>query len=301
MCSFVTEELKCAVSEAQEFAKNSHYNDLVCMKDCSGGVKKNTFNKSLENISKYASEDDIAFYKSFHSSFSKPKCCLPKGHKGKCMSSYTSYFAKQFANKIKDCDTTPGNDDILFKNRSRRTYPVQVTKDQYTKLNAKYKWKGNVLLKAGSPAEHGGTPFTIATAHFDFASILMLQKDIEHKLPKDIEEKLKSRAKHIVNEFESQGILITDDNGQLCCPVLQCTIEPEWYSTDDKSNPNQIQFGHVNPLKSNKYMTRGGNVIPITRNGNLMQSDKTIQQTYADQDSSTEIRKRRFKARGLSN
>tara|TARA_B100000965_G_scaffold389499_1_gene395228 strand:- start:59 stop:952 length:894 start_codon:yes stop_codon:yes gene_type:complete len=291
---FVTEDLRSAITEARQFEENEKYNDSVCMKECCGGVKENTFNKSLENIAKYASEDDVAFYKFVYSLFSKPKCCLPKGHKGKCKSSYTSYFAKAFANKIKDCDTTPGNDDILFKNRSRRTYPVQVTKENYTKLNAKYKWKGNnVKLKAGTPVEHGGTPYTIATAHFDFAAILMLQKDIEHNLPEDVEEKLKARAKEIVKEFEDQGIYITDDNGQLCCPVLQLTLEADWYKDADKSDPNQIQFGHVNPLKSNKYMTRGGNVIPITRNGNLQQSDKTIQQTYADQEAAVERRKAR--------
>jgi hypothetical protein len=38
-------------------------------------------------------------------------------------------------------------------------------------------------------------------------------------------------------------------------------------------------------------MTRGGNVVPITRNGNLMQSDKSIQQTYADQEAAVERRK----------
>ena len=31
-------------------------------------------------------------------------------------------------------------------------------------------------------------------------------------------------------------------------PVLACTIEPEWYETDDK-NPNQVQFGHVEPIR----------------------------------------------------
>tara|TARA_B100001778_G_C18578268_1_gene626102 strand:- start:923 stop:1804 length:882 start_codon:yes stop_codon:yes gene_type:complete len=274
---FVTEELRSAITEARQFEENEKYNDSVCMKECSGGVKESTFNKSLENIAEYASEDDIAFYKFVYSLFSKPKCCLPKGHKGKCKSSYTSYFAKAFANKIKDCDTTPGDDDILFKNRARRTYPVQVTKENYTKLNAKYKWKGNnVKLKAGTPVENGGTPYTIATAHFDFAAILMLQKDIEHNLPEDVEEKLKVRAKEIVKEFEDQQIYIVGKDGYLCDPVLGLTIEANWYNIDDKRDPNQIQFGHVNPLKSNKYMTRGGNVLPITRRGNLIQSDTPL-------------------------
>ena len=147
-------------------------------------------------------------------------------------------------------------------------------------------------MKAGIPTEFGGTNFTIATAHFDFAAILMLQKGIEHKLPEDIEYKLLDRAQQIVEEFASQGIDIVDENGQLICPVLGCTIEPEWYETDDK-NPNQVQFGHVEPIRSDKYMTRGGNVVPITRNGNLMQSDKSILQTYADQEAAVQRRQAR--------
>ena len=109
---------------------------------------------------------------------------------------------------------------------------------------------------------------------------------------KEIEKKLKERAQQIVEEFASQGIDIVDENGQLICPVLGCTIEPEWYETDDK-NPNQVQFGHVEPIRSDKYMTRGGNVVPITRNGNLMQSDKSILQTYADQEAAVQRRQAR--------
>ena len=273
---FVTEDLKTAVTEARQFEESGEYNDLICLKECAGGVKEDTFNKSIESIKEYASEDDIAFYKFFCSLFSKPKCCLPKGHKGKCKSSYFSFFSKNIANKIKDCDTTPGDNDILFKNRARRVFPVQVNKEQYTKLNAKYKWKGNVLLKAGIPVENAGTPYTIATAHFDFAAILMLQKDIEHKLPEDIEEKLILRSHEIVKEFEEQNIYIVDKDGYLCDPVLGLTIEKKWYNIDDKRDPNQIQFGHVNPLQSDKYMTRGGNVLPITRRGNLIQSDTPL-------------------------
>ena len=104
----------------------------------------------------------------------------------------------------------------------------------------------------------------------------MLQKDIEHKLPEDIEEKLILRSPEIVKEFEEQNIYIVDKDGHLCDPVLGLTIEKKWYNIDDKRDPNQIQFGHVNPLQSDKYMTRGGNVLPITRRGNLIQSDTPL-------------------------
>jgi hypothetical protein len=290
---FVTEDLKSAVSEAKKFQQESIYSDLMCLKPTKGGVGFQTFETALDNTKEYISEEDITFYRNFYSNYSSPLCVLPKGHSGKCSCSYGKFFSENFAKKIKDCDTTPGDDDILYKNRARRVFPIQVNKNQYTILNAKYSWKAmNIKMKAGIPVEFGGTNFTIATAHFDFASILLLQKGIEHKLPEDIEFKLLTRSQDIVDEFLTQDIDIVDGNGQLCCPVLGCTIEPEWYETDDK-NPNQVQFGHVQPIRPNKYMTRGGNVVPITRNGNLMQSDKSIQQTYADQEAAIECRKAR--------
>ena len=113
-------------------------------------------------------------------------------------------------------------------------------------------------MKAAIPTEFGGTNFTIATAHFDLAAILMLQR-VEHTLPKDIEEKLLDRAHDIVVEFKEQGITIVDADGNLRCPVSLETIEPEWYLNRD--DDYQVQFGHVVPVKSDKYMTRGGNLL----------------------------------------
>jgi hypothetical protein len=276
---FVTEDLKSAVAEAQEFEKNEIYTKSMCLKTTKGGVKAHTFEQALLSAKEYMTDEDVFFYKNFYKHFSTPKCVLPKGHSGPCSCSYQKFFPEQYAKKIKDCDTTPGDDDILYKNRARRIFPIQVNKKQYTVLNALHKWKASkIFMKAAIPTEFGGTNFTIATAHFDLAAILMLQKGIEHTLPKDIEEKLLDRAQDIVVEFKEQGITIVDADGNLRCPVSLETIEPEWYLNRD--DDYQVQFGHVVPVKSDKYMTRGGNLLPITRGGNLMQSNRSIKGTY---------------------
>jgi len=276
---FVTEDLKSAVAEAKEFEKNEIYTKSMCLKSTKGGVGVKTFEKAIDSAREYMTEGDMSFYREFFTKYSIPKCVLPKGHSGPCSCSYQKFFPEQYAKKIKDCDTTPGDDDILYKNRARRIFPIQVNKKQYTVLNALHKWKASkIFMKAAIPTEFGGTNFTIATAHFDLAAILMLQKGIEHTLPKDIEEKLLDRAQDIVVEFMEQGIRITDKDGNLRCPLTQKTIEPEWYLNRD--DDFQIQFGHVIPVKSDKYMTRGGNLLPITRLGNLMQSNRSITDTY---------------------
>ena len=93
--TFVTEDLRTAVTEAEEFEKNSKYNDLVCMKTLKGGVLKKTFEQGLEEIRKIGTDEDVEFFKTMFEN-SKPKCCLPKGHKGKCMHQYDNFFSELF-------------------------------------------------------------------------------------------------------------------------------------------------------------------------------------------------------------
>ncbi len=277
---FVTDELKRAVTEAEEFQKNSEYKDLICLKPTNGGVKESTFKTALKAISPYCTKSDIEFYEHFYQKHSSPLCVFPKGHSEKCSGSLNSFFDENFQLKLKDCDTTPGDDDILFKNRARRIFPVQVTKAQYTVLNAKYKWKGNVALKAAIPAENAGTSFTIATSIFEFASILLLQKGISHSLPSKVHKFLYARAQEVAGKLAKRSIYIVDRDGYLCDAVLGCTLEPEWYGIEDKRDPYQIQFGHIDPLRGDRYMTRGMNVLPVTRRGNLIQSDTSLTRVH---------------------
>jgi len=279
----VTEDLKSAAAEAEKFRKESEYENLICLKEVSGsGVNIKTFNSSIEKCSFLLSESDIKFYTEFYNKHSKKSlCCLPKGHKGRCYAGYNGVFAEQFAKKIHDCSQAPGNSDILFKNRCKRTYPVQVSKKQYTVINSHHKLKANKAdLKAAIPVENGGTSFTIATAIYDFTSLMMLQKGIQHTLSDDVVYKLLDRAQDVVSHLQDEGVNILDENGHLCDPVLGCTLEPEWYTIDDDRSPYQIQFGHVNPLRADKYMTRGKNVIPLTRRANLIQSDTPLSQVH---------------------
>jgi len=282
MFEFVTSDLESAVSEAESFEQDSEYLELICLKIVPGGVKEETFQTSLNSIKEYLSSDDSAFFARFFREKSRLNlCCLPKSHETKCSGSFAKYFSDEFANKIKDCAITPGDDDILFKNRARRTFPIQVSKARYRQLNERHKWKANNLkMKAAVPLEHGGTPFTVATAQFDFACLLMLQKGVTHTLPKSLASSMKTRGIEIASNLRSDKIYITNSTGFLCDAVIGCTLEPEWYSIESGTDPNQIQFGHIVPLSAQKYMTRGMNVIPITRRGNIIQSDNPLNEIH---------------------
>ena len=281
--TFVTEDLRTAVTEAEEFEKNSKYKDLICGKYVKGsGVQPKTFAEKLERLKPYLSEEDIVYYRNFYDKHSTGVCCLPKGHSGPCRHKLDTLIIGDFKKKIADCYQVAGNDYTLFANRSARYFPILVNKYKFTELNEKFGWSINNLaftpehpkgFASAVPVEYGATGYITATAYFDFAAILMLQKGIKHKFSKEIESKLLDRAKDIVKEFKQQGIRIVRD-GYLCCPVEQKIIEPEWYEKDSKDE--RVQFGHVVPLKSDKFMTRGGNLVPITKTGNSTQGDRTI-------------------------
>ena len=76
---FVTEDLKSAVAEAQEFENNEIYTESMCLKPTKGGVGVKTFEKAIESAKEYMTEEDIAFYREFFTKYSAPKCVLPKG------------------------------------------------------------------------------------------------------------------------------------------------------------------------------------------------------------------------------
>lgn len=272
----VTAANRAALADAIEFQQDSPYKDLICGCLTSGGVGEKTFAEALDRVQDIGISDaEIDFYSDFYKEHSQSICVLPKGHSGRCRCSYEPFFGKKFANKIKDCHTAPGADDVIYKNRCKRTFPLQVEKRQETVLRNKYGLKQKVKLKAGIPLENAGTSFTVATAQFDFAALLTLQKDVEYVMPADIEVALMKHAKYLVQYYKSQGIFI-EKKGYLCDPVLGVVLESEWYTIDDDRSPFQVQFGHVNPLRSDKFMTRGCNVLPITRRGNLIQSDTTL-------------------------
>ena len=272
----ITPQNRAAVAEAVDFQETSPYKDYICGKTCNGGVRQRTFSESISRLAQVditAAESD--FYDDFYKNHSGAICCLPKGHSGKCRSTLAGFFTDKFANKIKDCNTAPGADDVLFKNRCKRTFPVQITKRQESELRSEYNLKQRVKLKAGIPLENAGTSFTVATAEFDFAALLLMQKGVTFTMPADVHDKLLIHAFRLVKEYHKRGIYIAKD-GYLCDPILGDILEPEWYTIDDDRSPYQIQFGHVTPLSDSKYMTRGGNILPLTRRSNLIQSDTPL-------------------------
>ena len=120
----------------------------------------------------------------------------------------------------------------------------------------------------------------LIAAAFDFASLLTLQKGNVYKknFAPDIISKFQEHAEYLVKFYkETYNIRIVNDEGYLCDPWTLETLEQEWWNAKEKSkNRNQIQFCHVIPVCSDKYLTRGMNVIPMTRDTNYQQGDRSF-------------------------
>jgi hypothetical protein len=279
--SFVCKDLLDAISDAEDFEKNSIYAKVMCGKKLeNSGVKEKTMAKAIDRLQDLGlTESEIDFYWKFYETHGKPRCCLPAGHKGACQHLIGSYYADNFINKFFDCTQAPGADDVIFKNRIARFFGVQLTKENESTLRKMYGLKQKKKYKAAIPVHQAGTGFTCATAAFDLASLTTLQYGIEYKknFSDDVLEAYKKHAQYLVNYYKTEyNMTIVDDEGYLCDPWSLERLQPDWWNTDELDNFNQIQFGHVFPVVSNRYMTRGLNILPLTRETNSAQNKRSF-------------------------
>tara|TARA_A100001515_G_scaffold98109_1_gene78997 strand:- start:977 stop:1906 length:930 start_codon:yes stop_codon:yes gene_type:complete len=287
---WVTEKIKKAVKESQSVEEgewilnNLDYSEILCGKVLSNtSIKFEPFEESLNRCKPYGmSDEDIPFYMNLYEQNSRARCCLPKGHSGKCVKSYEKYFGKRFQSKLADCHQAPGADDIIFKNRTNRSFPLILDKDNETIIRDRFKLKQKVKLKAAIPSKQASTPLLAATACFDMAALLTHQYDPNdevfskrNELDDFCIQKLKEHADRLNKQYKMQyNIDIFDREGYLCDPLTLQKFMPEYWTTKDKKSSNQIQFCHVYPVRSDKFMTRGMNILPMTRRTNMQQGDE---------------------------
>lgn len=209
-----------------------------------------------------ATPSDVQFVNDFFTRYSRAQCCLPKGHDGPCKHKLESLFP-EFRNKIADCHITPGNSG-LFHNRAARHHPIQLLRS--ARLDV-----GRIDTSFAIPLEFGGTGFTTATAYFDWAALLTMQKGYvpsSDVLP--YLEKYREHAEFLSHYYYSTYRLsVVNDEGYLCDPFTFQSFE-----LDDWSAGDVIQFAHILPVSDTAYRTRGLNTIPATRETNMLQGDR---------------------------
>jgi hypothetical protein len=292
--SLITENNYSAIRDAEQFEKNSVYTEIMCGKEVAGGAMPSTFKNDLARIIKYInpSPDDINFWVSFKQTFGKARCTLPKGHSGPCSCNLSGFFTDRFAGKIRDCHMAPpgkGTNIDILANRHYRNEGCQIDRViaqeivevhcPFLKDLPKKQTNGEKKVGAFVPIENGSTGFMIASATFDMVALMTRQEGIEYKneFHPDVLTKYEEHAEYLITHYKTvHNMTIADSSGYLCDPWSLERIKANQYKTKSNYDFGQIQFGHVFPISHERYMTRGLNVLPITRETNAAQNKRSF-------------------------
>jgi len=279
-----------------------NYSQLICGKQLpNNSIRESSFLEALDRVKPFGlSQKDEDFYLEYYELFNTSRCCLPKGHSGPCRKSYNSFFNDRFTTKIKDCHTAPGADDVIFKNRTNRAFPILLDRDKETELRKRYELKQKEKLKAAIPSEQAATPILCATACFDMAALITKQYDPDNvvysqqKIPEDIKDKLLEHADRLNNNYQKVYNMTIIKDGYLCDPWTLEKHQLEYWKCEDRKSQKQIQFCHVVPVKPNRFMTRGMNILPMTRKTNSLQGDESFPVFFNRQLKIAQMHQERF-------
>lgn len=286
--ALVTKANRSAKKASEEFEKAGPYKGYMCGERLftkKGEPKRpskariNEDFKRLESLDKFLlTEKDRKFFWSFYEKHSVERCCLPRDHEGVCRK-FIRGMEKSIQNKLKDCFTAPGQDEIIFKNRCARTHPIQLSGTVERELKKNYHLKRSTKLKFAVPISQAGTGYTCATALFDYYALLTIQQGDPLRAVVD-EASYAAFSEHLGRleaSWLAQGVRIRSA-GVLGDPFTLEPLSLEWWTHPDpaRSNPKQVQFGHVQPVSDARHGTHGGNVLPLTRRTNMMQGDMSF-------------------------
>ena len=212
-------------------------------------------------------------------------CVREAGHKGRCscnpyLPKGKDKISKGIEQKLKDPLTNPGDDPNKGANRShKRNFPLAFDKNdrarwyEYNKETGFRKELQNIALRLPMVS----SPYMMALAYIDMFACIWYSKDSRQylEIPKNFEKILDQRWKELKDFYAGKKLKIYNDNDQLQDPILWETIEIDWYGKGHEDLKG-IQFGHVDPIREDQWMTRPNNVLPITRETNLNQSSASL-------------------------
>jgi hypothetical protein len=243
-------ELVEAKRDHDEWLKNvyPYYSHYFCLKCVPGsGCRARTVDTSLSKIEGYISDEAHAFTTEEH------LCVLPKGHSGKCQSTYNSR-CKVTQKKLEYIRKTEGEaKGGPLKNRLSRLFPVR-----FSKGTATYMKVCNVS-GAAIPIENSSTPEGVATCLIDiYTYIQKVKGEFVHLHFELIWHRLKARYPLISRE------------DTLVCPVTGEPITMEMIAQDARANEMGVQIGHLDCRNERSFTIRGMNIFLMTRWGNRL-------------------------------
>ena len=266
--------------DAEEYENTTaaaHYKHLFCLKPTNSKVQQKNITAAYKNIEKFISNP----IEEVLSNNPSKLCVLRKDHKGKCCAEPKIFKKNKLTDKLKKSITqcisqAPGNDDLVYKNRSSRTFPIPLSKKDEKKIRDK-----KIKLKCAIPMCEYSTPFMIATAYVDWMCYVCSVSDIaEHINPVLSEEinaykstLLNEHKQFIIGEFKKHNRTVFDSDGNTICAITKAKIITKNISDITRDNrveieQEDIQMGHIISRTDRQFTTRGLNVVMMSREGN---------------------------------
>jgi hypothetical protein len=270
------------VNSINQYEKNEHYLNLMCMNDTKNGPKENKKENDhyLNDVIKLEGRENL-----------KKKCVLPKGHAGKCCTNLNCIFKENGQNeenkkKIEKLLSsielaifqTPGNDDYVYKNRSQRLYHTVLDSTEEKKIRDK-----NIKKKCAIPLKDASTPVLLAQAYLDWMTYIVNVKDMSGNLQagaqdyNSIMNMLSINKEHLKKVYSNRQIFNQEGNSI-------CVITKQIINMNDICDPlrdnrvnirdSDIQMGHNCPRSELYVSIRGENLFPMSRRGNLIIGDR---------------------------
>lgn len=251
----------------------------------SRGTEHTRRKQSLINLG-YLTENESSFLEEINiEGFQDCVCMKERNHQGPC--SKTPYkpigsdkTVKGIIQKITDPFNNPGGDPNPLQNRGgSRNGLIQL--DNLTEKSIRQKNKDIGIKEEnknlGIRLSMGSSKYMMALAYLDMVACVYHVKDAKKlfDLPHGFEKIVEQRWEELKLYYDSKRLPIFNNNNFLQDPILQIPIELDWFGKGHEDLMG-VQFGHVDPISENKWMTRPLNVLPITRKSNLIQSNDSL-------------------------
>ena len=257
---------------AEQFESNTHYSDLMCLRETGQAPKYD------ESLARYTDQFGLGNMRDNL----KHRCVLPEGHEGKCTHKY-DFLLKDKKEPTSEkllgsidlaIYSTPGNDDFVCKNRASRLYKVALTNEQEKEIRDK-----NEKKKCAIPLKDASTPILLAQSYLDWWTFIIHTEGIEGlladtPLAKSVMDMLKMNKQYLQNVvFHNRQIF--DNEGYSICVIRRNRLKITDFADPTRNNRTEIldtdiQLGHCVPRSDNYPTIRGGNLIPMSRRGNLI-------------------------------
>jgi hypothetical protein len=129
----------------------------------------------------------------------------------------------------------------------------------------------------------GSTRYMMALAYLDmYAMIMRVPLAEAHLEPTAAFKKiLDQRWQELKTFYQSKELIIYTEDDCLQDPIQHSAIKLEQFG-QGHTDLMGIQFGHVEPISEEKWMTRPFNVLPLTRKTNLIQSNDSLYNVLND-------------------